>query len=88
MSNDFVCCENGGELPHGVYLGRTHLAGDFVARCASCDFVSAYWDCFCELSHACEIEEECPNHGGAYDCPPFCELCAGDQMVPVLVKKG
>lgn len=22
---------------------------------------------------------ECPNHGGAYDCTPFCELCHGDQ---------
>lgn len=22
---------------------------------------------------------ECPRHGGAFDCPPFCQLCGGDQ---------
>jgi hypothetical protein len=22
---------------------------------------------------------ECPNHGGAFDCTPFCEICAGEQ---------
>jgi hypothetical protein len=21
----------------------------------------------------------CPNHGGAYDCTPFCQICHGDQ---------
>jgi hypothetical protein len=21
----------------------------------------------------------CPNHEGAYDCTPFCEVCAGEQ---------
>jgi hypothetical protein len=21
----------------------------------------------------------CPNHEGAYDCTPFCEICAGEQ---------
>lgn len=34
----------------------------------------------------------CPNHGGSYDCTPFCELCAGEQeilasaLVPAAVK--
>jgi hypothetical protein len=23
----------------------------------------------------------CPNHGGSYDCTPFCELCAGNQEI-------
>lgn len=23
--------------------------------------------------------EVCPNHGGAFDCSPFCELCEGKQ---------
>jgi hypothetical protein len=32
--------------------------------------------------HDCEaVMTECPNHGGAYDCTPFCELCAGEQEV-------
>jgi hypothetical protein len=22
---------------------------------------------------------ECPNHGGAFDCTPFCEICTGEQ---------
>lgn len=22
---------------------------------------------------------ECPNHGGNFDCTPFCELCEGEQ---------
>jgi ribosomal protein L37AE/L43A len=25
----------------------------------------------------------CPNHEGAYDCTPFCELCEGEQEVVV-----
>ena len=24
---------------------------------------------------------ECPNHKGAFDCSPFCELCQGSQEV-------
>jgi hypothetical protein len=24
---------------------------------------------------------DCPNHEGAYDCTPFCELCSGAQIV-------
>lgn len=26
---------------------------------------------------------ECPNHGGAFDCNPFCRVCEGEQEVPV-----
>jgi hypothetical protein len=22
---------------------------------------------------------ECPNHGGSFDCSPFCDLCEGEQ---------
>lgn len=24
---------------------------------------------------------ECPNHGGAFDCTPFCDLCDGNQEI-------
>ena len=24
---------------------------------------------------------ECPNHGGSFDCTPFCRLCEGEQEV-------
>lgn len=26
---------------------------------------------------------ECPNHGGNFDCTPFCEICAGEQEYAV-----
>lgn len=25
--------------------------------------------------------EPCPNHGGSFDCSPFCELCTGNQEI-------
>jgi hypothetical protein len=27
----------------------------------------------------------CPNHGGAFDCTPFCEKCEGAQEIEVSV---
>ena len=24
---------------------------------------------------------ECPNHGGAFDCTPFCNVCEGNQEI-------
>jgi hypothetical protein len=23
--------------------------------------------------------KECPNHGGSFDCTPFCRICEGEQ---------
>lgn len=28
---------------------------------------------------------ECPEHGGAFDCTPFCPRCAGSQEVPAVI---
>jgi hypothetical protein len=25
---------------------------------------------------------ECPRHGGAFDCTPFCPICEGEQEYP------
>jgi hypothetical protein len=25
------------------------------------------------------VIKECPNHGGAFDCNPFCSICEGEQ---------
>lgn len=25
------------------------------------------------------VKVECPNHKGAFDCTPFCEICEGNQ---------
>lgn len=38
------------------------------------------------LLHVVEVYEEgkrieCPNHKGAFDCTPFCELCEGEQEI-------
>ena len=28
----------------------------------------------------CDHEQiECPEHGGGYDCTPFCKTCEGEQ---------
>jgi hypothetical protein len=27
------------------------------------------------------MKTECPNHGGSFDCTPFCNLCGGEQEV-------
>ena len=29
------------------------------------------------------IMVECPNHEGAWDCTPFCNLCEGEQEYAV-----
>ena len=49
---DEVCCDE-EQLPAGVSVGQAWLTGAFVATCASCSFVSAYFDCACELAHDC-----------------------------------
>jgi len=28
------------------------------------------------------IMAECPNHEGAFDCTPFCDVCEGEQEYP------
>ena len=32
-----------------------------------------------KLKNAIITMIECPNHGGAFDCTPFCNLCEGRQ---------
>jgi hypothetical protein len=27
------------------------------------------------------MKSECPNHGGSFDCTPFCVLCEGEQEI-------
>lgn len=29
-----------------------------------------------------DVRVICPRHGGNFDCPPFCQLCGGDQELP------
>lgn len=30
---------------------------------------------------------ECPNHGGAFDCTPFCNLCEGNQEMRLYARE-
>lgn len=45
-------CEE--ELRAGMTIDRTRITGQPVAECAGCKFVSAYWECACDLEHNCE----------------------------------
>lgn len=42
-------------------------------------FTAAIWAAFAQKA------VDCPNHGGAFDCTPFCEKCEGAQEVKVSV---
>ena len=33
------------------------------------------------------ITTDCPNHGGAFDCTPFCEICSGEQGVDKMTEQ-
>lgn len=40
-------------------------------------------NCLCDYASRQKVNGpvivECPRHAGAFDCPPFCQLCGGDQ---------
>lgn len=40
--------------PKKIEFGNTWFTGNFVAKCKKCNFVSAYWECGCELEHDCD----------------------------------
>lgn len=40
--------------PETIEFYRTTFTGEGRARCTECEFVSAYWECACELYHDCE----------------------------------
>jgi len=41
------------EPPATIEFYSAHLTGEGRARCTACNFVSAYWECGCELEHDC-----------------------------------
>lgn len=57
--------------------------------CSSCHLITGVryfpredvWHC--EQCQAYDLDTvgmvPCPNHDGAFDCTPFCEICAGEQ---------
>lgn len=45
-------------LPDGVSVGFSQFSGTYRAVCERCSFVSAYWECPCELRHDCAEEDE------------------------------
>jgi hypothetical protein len=63
-----------GHLGHDVRL---------IKEYATIDRVSMYCTrCVVDIATVWRIDDEiieCPNHGGAFDCTPFCKICAGNQ---------
>lgn len=45
-------CDN--PMPKNMSAYYAHLSGAYVASCDNCKYVSAYWECACELMHDCE----------------------------------
>jgi hypothetical protein len=39
--------------PLSIATGYSQFGGEYIATCALCDYVCAYWDCGCELAHDC-----------------------------------
>ena len=39
--------------PLSITTGYSQFGGAYIATCALCDYVCAYWDCACELEHDC-----------------------------------
>lgn len=39
------------------------------------------WDVYCQECYHDVLSkmQPCPNHGGNFDCTPFCPLCGGNQ---------
>lgn len=40
-------------LQEGIFTYASRFTGNLTARCESCDFQSAYWECNCDLNHTC-----------------------------------
>lgn len=56
------------------------------------DSIPGFSECYCGLTMSVVrgsvtiggMMIECPNHGGNYDCTPFCNLCEGEQEYEVV----
>jgi hypothetical protein len=58
LENGTPACEwcaahNGHVAPLSISTGYSQFGGAYIATCALCDYVCAYWDCACELEHDC-----------------------------------
>ena len=42
------------DTPEKIYFNRAWFSGEGRAYCHACQFVSAYWECGCELEHDCK----------------------------------
>ena len=47
-------CDN---LPRTIRFFSAWLTGESRARCTECNFVSALWECGCDLWHDCEVNQ-------------------------------
>jgi len=66
-----------GGVPQGV-LNRAYRSAQWVIE----DWRIQRWKSEKEAGLTPpDLAGECPNHGGAFDCTPFCSLCEGTQEV-------
>lgn len=42
------------ETPKNIDFYSAWFTGEGRAKCTKCNFVSAYWECACDLSHSCK----------------------------------
>ena len=40
--------------PKKIYFGHARLTGEYRAYCRKCNYVSAYFECGCDLTHNCK----------------------------------
>lgn len=52
MQTEEICTES---APESITFYLTAFTMEKRARCKNCNFVSAYWECACELVHDCEV---------------------------------
>jgi hypothetical protein len=40
--------------PRKIFFGNARISGEYRAYCHACQFVSAYFECGCDLQHECK----------------------------------
>jgi hypothetical protein len=66
---------------YSVWVGGGEINNYYLPREAAERVAKAWKDWgYPEATIRQEAEKlDCPNHGGNYDCTPFCRICEGEQ---------
>ena len=52
-----------------ITTGYFGWGGEYIAKCSTCSYVCAYWDCVCELDHECPANATIKIVDGTYANP-------------------